>query len=425
MKKIAIVGFGGAGYNAAKAARRHDADAVIDVYTDTNLGPYNPMLTTYYVKGAIPLDALFPFGSLDTIREELHLNIYANTSVTAMNAEEKTLTLSDGAVHAYDSILISTGAGAFMPRCPGIDLPGVFKMRTAHDAMKLKTELDKGKIKNGLVIGASWVGIKVIEDFDARGIACTLVDGAKWIFPTATFEETSRRIHKDLREKGVELHFQQMLDHIEPEENGQLTAVMQNGSRFTADAIAVCIGIRANIRFAMDAGLKTNRALVVDEHMQTSAPGIYAAGDCCEALEAQTGAPFNIGVWMNAQRQGAVAGANMVGVPKEFGANLLLNLAHYMDYDFVSIGNILTCTPEDEVYEYEDGKYYILAKKKDGRISCINMIGTADSNGVMKQILLRAYETGRLATDVRSTCFLLDNGFPRSFIDFIGGTTID
>ena len=425
MKKIAIVGFGGAGYNAARAARRHDADAVIDVYTDTDLGPYNPMLTTYYLKGAIPLDALFPFGSLDKIREELHLNIYANTSVTAMNAEEKTLTLSDGAVRAYDSILISTGAGAFMPRCPGIDLPGVFKMRTAHDAMKLKTELDKGEIKTGLVIGASWVGIKVIEDFDARGIACTLVDGAKWIFPTATFEETSRRIHKDLREKGVELHFQQMLDHIEPEENGQLTAVMQNGSRFTADAIAVCIGIRANIRFAMDAGLKTNRALVVDEHMQTSAPGIYAAGDCCEAPEAQTGAPFNIGVWMNAQRQGAVAGANMVGVPKEFGANMLLNLAHYMDYDFVSIGNILTCTPEDEVYEYEDDRYYILAKKKDGRISCINMIGTADSNGVMKQILLRAYETGRLATDVRSTCFLLDNGFPRSFIDFIGGTTID
>ena len=425
MKKIAIVGFGGAGYNAARAARRHDADAVIDVYTDTDLGPYNPMLTTYYVKGAITLGALFPFGSLDKTREELHLNIYANTSVTAMNAEEKTLTLSDGAVRAYDSILISTGAGAFMPRCPGIDLPGVFKMRTAHDAMKLKTELDKGEIKTGLVIGASWVGIKVIEDFDARGIACTLVDGAKWIFPTATFEETSRRIHKDLREKGVELHFQQMLDHIEPEENGQLTAVMQNGSRFTADAIAVCIGIRANIRFAMDAGLKTNRALIVDEHMQTSATGIYAAGDCCEALEAQTGAPFNIGVWMNAQRQGAVAGANMVGVPKEFGANMLLNLAHYMDYDFVSIGNILTCTPEDEVYEYEDGKYYILAKKKDGRISCINMIGTADSNGVMKQILLRAYETGRLATDVRSTCFLLDNGFPRSFIDFIGGTTID
>lgn len=425
MKKIAIAGFGGAGYNAAKAARQYDPNVAIDVYTDTDLGPYNPMLTTYYIKGAIGFDAMFPFGSLDKIREKLKLNVYTNTSVVAMDAGRKSLTLSDGATRQYDSILISTGACAFMPRCEGIDLPGVFKMRTVHDAVQLKAALDKGTIKTGLVIGASWVGIKVIEDFDARGIRCTLVDGARWIFPTATFEETSRRIHKNLRDRGVELHFEQMLDHIEQEENGRLTAVMQSGSRFSADVIAVCIGIRANIRFALDAGLKAGRTLVVDEHMCTSAPGIYAAGDCCEAPEAQTGAPFNIGVWMNAQRQGAAAGANMVGVPKAFGANMLLNLAHYMDYDFVSIGNILACTPEDEVYEYEDSRYYILAKKKEQKISCINMIGTAESNGVVKQILLRAYETDNLSTDIPSACFLRGNGFPKSFIDFIGGTTID
>ena len=127
--------------------------------------------------------------------------------------------------------------------------------------------------------------------------------------------------------------------------------------------------------------------------------------DCCEAVDIQTRTPKNIGVWMNAQRQGAVAGANMVGVPEKFGANLLLNLAHYMDYDFVSIGDITTCTPEDEAYEYEDDHYYILAKKRRGRITCINMIGTADSNGVVKQILTRAFETGSTGLDIK-TCLL-------------------
>ena len=73
MKKIAIVGFGGAGYNAARSARKYDPDAVIDVYTDIDVGPYNPMLTTYFIKGAIGYDALFPFGSLETIRVELDL----------------------------------------------------------------------------------------------------------------------------------------------------------------------------------------------------------------------------------------------------------------------------------------------------------------------------------------------------------------
>ena len=425
MKKIAIVGFGGAGYNAARAARKYDPDAVIDVYTETDTGPYNPMLTTYFVKGAIDCPALFPFGSLEDIRTNLHINIFPETSVVAMDAGQKRLTLSNNVTQQYDSILISTGASAFMPPSAGIDLLGVFKMRTARDAAALKQELDKGRAKIGLVIGASWVGIKVIEDFDARGMKCILVDGANWIFPTATFEETAQRIHKDLRQKGVELAFGQMLARIEREPDGRLSAVMQSGSRFTADIIAVCIGIRANIRFAIDAGIQAGRALIVDEHMRTSAPGIYAAGDCCEAVDIQTRTPKNIGVWMNAQRQGAVAGANMVGVPEKFGANLLLNLAHYMDYDFVSIGDITTCTPEDEAYEYEDDHYYILAKKRRGRITCINMIGTADSNGVVKQILTRAFETGSTGLDIKTACFLIDKGFPKGFIDFIGGITID
>lgn len=425
MKKIAIVGFGGAGYNAARAARKYDPDAVIDVYTETDTGPYNPMLNTYFVKGAIDCPALFPFGSLEDIRTNLHINIFPETSVVAMDAGQKRLTLSNNVTQQYDSILISTGASAFMPPIAGIDLLGVFKMRTARDAAALKQELDKGRAKIGLVIGASWVGIKVIEDFDARGMKCILVDGANWIFPTATFEETAQRIHKDLRQKGVELAFGQMLARIEREPDGRLSAVMQSGSRFTADIIAVCIGIRANIRFAIDAGIQAGRALIVDEHMRTSAPGIYAAGDCCEAVDIQTRTPKNIGVWMNAQRQGAVAGANMVGVPEKFGANLLLNLAHYMDYDFVSIGDITTCTPEDEAYEYEDDHYYILAKKRRGRITCINMIGTADSNGVVKQILTRAFETGSTGLDIKTACFLIDKGFPKGFIDFIGGITID
>ena len=87
-----------------------------------------------------------------------------------MDAGQKRLTLSNNVTQQYDSILISTGASAFMPPIAGIDLLGVFKMRTARDAAALKQELDKGRAKIGLVIGASWVGIKVIEDFDARGM---------------------------------------------------------------------------------------------------------------------------------------------------------------------------------------------------------------------------------------------------------------
>ena len=91
MSKIAIVGFGGAGYCAAREIRQHDRISSIDVYSDTNVGPYNPMLTTYYVKGAIPYEALFPFGNLDEIEKELDLNFHADCPVTGLIPEKKEL----------------------------------------------------------------------------------------------------------------------------------------------------------------------------------------------------------------------------------------------------------------------------------------------------------------------------------------------
>ena len=288
MNKYAIVGFGGAGYHAAKEIRRLDKEAVIDVYSDTDIGPYNPMLTTYFVKGAIPYDAMFPFGDLDAVREALKLNIHANTPVTGLDPERKTLKLADGEAR-YDKILISTGSSALMPPIPGLDLPGVIKMRTAQDAVRLKDMLDSGTVKSGLVIGASWVGIKVVEDLAARDIPCTLVDGAKWMFYVAAFEETAKRAQKDLEEKGVRVECGQMLSRIQREEDGRLTAVMQSGERFTADVIAACIGVRMNVGFLKDSGLAMNRGVIVDKQMRTSREGIYAAGDCCEAVDIQSG----------------------------------------------------------------------------------------------------------------------------------------
>lgn len=425
MSKYAIIGFGGAGYNAAKEIRRLDPTAVIDIYSDTDIGPYNPMLTTYYVKGAIPYEAMFPFGDLDTIREELKLNVHTHTPVSGIDPETKTLTLPDGTKAQYDKILISTGASAVMPPIVGLDLPGVFKMRTAQDAVQLKEMLDSGKITSGLVIGASWVGIKIVEDLCAKNIPCTLVDGAKWMFYVAAFEETSLRAQKDLEAKGVKVSCGQMLSHIEQEANGQLTAVMQSGQRFTADTVAVCIGVRMNVGFLKDSGIVMNRGVVVDQTMRTNWDGIYAAGDCCEALDIQSGTHRNIGVWFNACKQGQIAGSNMAGVPVRFDANVLINLAHYMDYDFMCIGDVSSCKDTDEVYEYEDARYYIRAVRDGKKIKCINIIGSADSNGAIKNAFIKMIENEAAGLDIKTVCFLQEKGIPTGFIRFLGGDSID
>lgn len=426
MNKIAIIGFGGAGYCAAEEARKRDPEAVIDVYSDTGLGPYNPMLTTYYVKGAIPYEAMFPYGTLEEARERLNLTVHTNRPVTGLDPAARTLRFADGSQAAYDNILISTGASAVMPPLPGMDLPGVIKMRTVQDAVDLKERLDSGKIRSGLVIGSSWVGIKVVEDLVTRDIPCTLIDGAPWMFYVASFQESAQRVQADLEAKGVTLSFNQMLDHIEQESDGRLTAVTQSGSRFTADLIAVCIGVRTNTGFLKDSGVAMNRGVLVDRRMSTNYPGVYAAGDCCEAVDIQSGAHRNIGVWYNAQKQGQVAGANMAGGEMEFDANVLVNLAHYLDYDFISIGDISSCKPEDTVYEYEDSRYYIRGVRDGGgAIKCLNVIGSAESNGLLKNIFIKSIESPGAGMDIQSVCYLKDKGFPDSFIDFLGGKTVD
>ena len=187
----------------------------------------------------------------------------------------------------------------------------------------------------------------------------------------------------------------------------------------------MCIGVRTNTGFLKDSGIAMNRGVLVDKRMQTNFPGIYAAGDCCEAVDIQSGTRRNIGVWYNAQRQGQTAGANMAGGDEEFDANVLVNLAHYLDYDFISIGDISSCKPEDTVYEYEDSRYYIKAVRDGNGIKCINMIGSADSNGIVKNVFIKSIESPEAGMDVRTACYLQKNGFPDSFIDFLGGISLD
>ena len=183
--------------------------------------------------------------------------------------------------------------------------------------------------------------------------------------------------------------------------------------------------MRANTRVVRDSGLAMGRAIVVDSRMRTNYDGIYAAGDCCEAIDTQSGKTRNIGVWFNAVRQGRTAGANMAGVPMEFDANVLVNLAHYLDYDFISIGDISACGPEDLVYDYEDETYYIRGTKNKGRIRCINVINSSDSNGLLKSIFIKSLKSPEAGLDVQSICYLMDKGFPAGFIEFLGGKSVD
>lgn len=422
MERYGIVGFGCAGYHGAKSLRANGYTGVIDVYTDTGMAPENPMLTTYVTAGRLPETGAYPFGTLEEISRELRLNIHAQR-VEQVEPLTRTVT-SGGTARNYDKLLIATGANAFVPPVEGRENPNVYTMRTMRDARSLRERLDQGRIRSAVVVGASMVGIKIVELLRQRGIACTLSDLAEHIFPTAAFDSVAEEIERRLAEQGVELAFGKGLAGLADRPEGGVTVRLSDGSSLNCDLAVLCIGTRPNLGFLEKDALETGRGgLRVDDHMATSAPGVYAAGDCAEHRNIQSGQPQAVGLWANAGRQGDVAGAAMAGRRDVYEGSLVHNITHFMGMDFISLGD-KRLGGEHRVFSHRADGLWLEALVANGRLNCVNILDSHEISGIVKGMLMK-----QLRGEMQADIFLLEklrrSGVDEAFIKLLEGEQHD
>ncbi len=412
--KYAVVGFGTAGYHAVKAIRRYDADGEIDVYSNTDRAPYNPMLTTYYAFGKLKFEGMFPFGDLEKIQEEVSFHL-RREAVKKVHAKEHTVETENGS-EVYDRILIATGARAFAPPVKGLEPENAFLMRTVEDAIRFHDRLKQQNGKHAVVIGASMAGIKVVEVLHKYGIETWLLDLAKHIFPLAAYPEVSAEIEKRVEAQGVHLKFGTTIDHME-QEDGQNVAVLTDGSRIPADIVGLCIGTRA-ITETVQNEVEIGRGIIVDDHMRTSVPGIFAAGDCCEGNNIESGQTQIIGLWANANHQGETAGANMAGQDVAYKGNILHNITHFMNMDFIGFGdNRLT----GEVLEYgsPEGALYVRLVLDKNWIVGANILDNYRISGIIKNYMLRLFAGEQFTLPDYQRAMLVKAGLSETLIDEI------
>ena len=422
MERYGIVGFGCAGYHGAKSLRANGYTGVIDVYTDTGMAPENPMLTTYVTAGRLPETGAYPFGTLEEISRELRLNIHAQR-VEQVEPLTRTVT-SGGTARNYDKLLIATGANAFVPPVEGRESPNVYTMRTMRDARSLRERLDQGRIHSAVVVGASMVGIKIVELLRQRGIACTLSDLAEHIFPTAAFDSVAEEIERRLAEQGVEMAFGKGLAGLADRPEGGVTVRLSDGSSLNCDLAVLCIGTRPNLGFLEKDALETGRGgLRVDDHMATSAPGVYAAGDCAEHRNIQSGQPQAVGLWANAGRQGDVAGAAMAGRRDVYEGSLVHNITHFMGMDFISLGD-KRLGGEHRVFSHRADGLWLEALVANGRLNCVNILDSHEISGIVKGMLMK-----QLRGEMQADIFLLEklrrSGVDEAFIKLLEGEQHD
>lgn len=339
--------------------------------------------------------------------------------MAALDSAQRKLTLRDGRTAFFDHVVLATGASALVPPIPGVERPGVFCMRTVEDAARLRERLDQG-VRSAVVIGASMVGIKLVELLHKRGISVTLADMAPHIFPTAALPEVAAEIEDRLTAQGISLYFSRPIEAIEGAENG-LEVCLGGGQRLPCDIALLCIGTRANTQLADD-GIRVGRGIVVNDRMETSAPGIYAAGDCCEGNNLLTGQTQIIGLWDNAARQGETAGANIAGVQPSasYPGNITHNITHFMDMDFIGLGDI-RMQGERRTFPLPDRRGRVDLVVQNGRMVCVNILDQYRISGVLKHFLLKSLtEPG---AELRPTALgrLEREHVPHALIDYLEG----
>lgn len=415
--RIAIVGFGRAGYEAAKAARLSAPDAGIHVYNKSGEATGNPMLTSYFAEGRIDEQGIYPFGPLEKITRELNLVMHG-VPAEHVCCQSVSVRLADGTETPYDRIVLATGAVPVVPRsilAPGYD---PFVLRTYQDMRRMIAYLDSHDIKKAVVVGASWVGIKVAEVLHTRGVHVTMLDAADRIFPSACYPDVAAVIHRHLEELGISLRFGEGVAQVS---EGAVT--LADGSVYPSDFTCLSIGIRPDVAVVDGEDIQKDRGIIVDEHMRTSALNIYAAGDCCEVYNPQTGGRNMIGLWAAAGAQGKCAGENAAGAAGIYPGEIPHNITHFFDLDFIGMGDIRL--PGERVsFPAGEGRIETTVDGA-GKLLSVNILQKYRISGFLKNHLMKQLWGAPAKLSPQQAGRLTAEGLPPEFIAFIGGNSRD
>ena len=304
-----IVGASLAGAKAAETLRAEGFDGRVVLLGDEPQRPYErPPLSKEYLRGEKDFDAAAVHSA--GFYDEQQIELRASTVVTGVDPGASEVTLSSGERIGYDRLLVATGAAPRRLSVPGADLDGVHYLRSVTDADTLRQALTSSA--QVVVIGAGWIGAEVAASARQLGATVAMVELAAVPLERVLGPEVGA-IYRDLHaEHGVDLHFGVGVDALLG--STAVEAVrLSDGTVLSATAVVVGVGVTPRVELAEAAGLAVDNGIVVDEHLQTSAPGVFAAGDVANAFHPRYGTRIRLEHWSAALNQGPVAARNMLG----------------------------------------------------------------------------------------------------------------
>ena len=370
-EKIVIAGAGAAAYRFICTYRAINNIDEIQVFSKEKDPFYNRVLLPEYVNDTLPWDRLQKFRTGEFETMNVHLNL--ENEITSIHRAQKYVVDKHGHKHFYDKLIIATGSRANVPKDAPTHLPGVFTMRTRHDADSLKNLLKPdGSV---LIIGGGLLGLELAASLREIEINVSILQLGSRLMERQIDNLSGQLLLDFIDEKEIKVYLNDQVQSIDPGKHGTgLRAHLRSGKILDVDAIVYAVGTKPNIEFVQEAGLESARGMIVNDYLQTSDPDIYAIGEIAEH-HGKT-----LGITSAAEKQADVAARYINGdVQQRYEGAVPMNILKFADLDLCAIG-IAEVPANSEGYDEilfidKSMRYYKKCIIKDDRLVGAIMIG--------------------------------------------------
>jgi NADPH-dependent 2,4-dienoyl-CoA reductase/sulfur reductase-like enzyme/rhodanese-related sulfurtransferase len=325
-KRVLIVGGVAGGASCAARLRRLDERAEIMLF---DRGPHVSFANCglpYFVGNVIADERSLLVASRELFRQRFNIEVFTRHDVVAIDRTRRTIRVVDldaaggprEREERYDALLLAPGAAPIRPSLPGIDLPGIFAVRTIPDTRRIRSWIEERLPRRALVVGGGFIGLEMAENLAHRGLAVTILEKLPQLMPPLD-AEMAAPVQRHLTAAGVTLHLGDGLAGFERDGDG-LAARTERGARLPADLVILSIGVRAETSLAAAAGLPLGArgGIAVDAQMRTADAHIWAVGDAVEVRDVVSGQEVIVPLAGPANRQGRIAAESIAGRPRDF-----------------------------------------------------------------------------------------------------------
>ena len=330
-----IIGGGIAGTTAAETIRSQDSASSIVILTEESNRLYSRVLLPHYLRNENTLESLFlrTEGSY----QEKNIQLIAGERAIKIDTATKQVTTDKSSIFKYQKLLLATGGKVNRLVVPGSDLNEVVYLRTFEDAKKIRELISKSR--QAAVLGGGFIGIDLVQSFVKNGLATTAIIREKAFWESVVGENSGKLLSQILENHGVKILTETVAEEFVGQE--RLEGIrLTGGTTVKADIAGVGIGIHLDIDYLKDSGLTVKKGVVTNEYLETTVPGVWAAGDLAEFYDPIVKKYHSLGNWTNSSSQGRIAALNMIG-----GKNIFTTAGMYsiniFDINFSFLGDPL------------------------------------------------------------------------------------